>query len=80
MVYTTFSRGDLLNPGDLVRSRSPWVRVWDENQDDCITIDVYPRKFELLLVLVGVRNRYYHRVLTSGGIVGYVLGSEMEPV
>ena len=68
-----------MKPGDLVRSRSPRVRVWDENQDDCITIDVYPKKFELLLVLGGVtRDGYHHRVLTSGGIVGYVLGSEMD--
>ena len=66
--------------GDLVRSSSPWVRVWDENQDDCITIDVYPQKFELLLVLGGVRNRYYKWVLSSGGIVGWVLGSEITPV
>jgi hypothetical protein len=56
------------------------VRVWDENQDDCIEIDVYPRKFELLLVLGEVRNRYYQRVLTSGGIVGYVLDDEITPV
>lgn len=69
-----------MKPGDLVRSRSPWVRVWDENQDDSVMIDVYPRKFELLLVLGGVSNRYYHHVLSSGGIVGWVLGSEMEPV
>jgi hypothetical protein len=54
--------------------------VWDENQDDCIEIDVYPQKFELLLVLGEVRNRYYKWVLTSGGIVGYVLGSEITPV
>jgi hypothetical protein len=40
---------------------------------------VYPKKFELLLVLGGVtRDGYHHRVLTSGGIVGYVLGSEMD--
>jgi hypothetical protein len=56
------------------------VRVWDENQDDCIEIDVYPQKFELLLVLGEVRNRYYQRVLTSGGIVGYVLDDEITPV
>ena len=69
-----------MNPGDLVRSRSPWVRLWDENQDDNIKIDVYPWEFELLLVLGGSRNRYYKWVLTSGGIVGYVLGSEITPV
>jgi len=69
-----------VNPGDLVRSLSPWVRVWDENQDDCIMIDVYPQKFELLLVLGGVRNTYYHRVLSSGGIVGWVLDNEITPV
>ena len=69
-----------MKPGDLVRSLSPWVRVWDENQDDCIEIDVYPQKFELLLVLGEVRNRYYQRVLTSGGIVGYVLDDEIVPV
>ncbi len=66
--------------GDLVRSRSPWVRLWDENQDDNIEIDVYPQKFELLLVLGGSRNRYYKWVLSSGGVVGYVLGSEITPV
>ena len=69
-----------MKPGDLVRSRSPRVRVWDENQDDCIMIDVYPRKFELLLVLGGSRNRYYKWVLSSGGIVGYVLDDELNPV
>lgn len=69
-----------MKPGDLVRSLSPWVQVWDENQDDCIEIDVYPQKFELLLVLGEVRNRYYQRVLTSGGIVGYVLDDEITPV
>ena len=71
---------DAMKPGDLVRSRSPWVRVWDENGDDNIVIEVYPEKFELLIVLGGVRNTYYHRVLSSGGIEGWVLDDELNPV
>jgi len=47
---------------------------------DCIEIDVYPQKFELLLVLGGSRNTYYHRVLSSGGIEGWVLDDELNPV
>ena len=71
-----------MNPGDLVRSRSQWVSLWDDDDVDGIEIeiDAYPRKFELLLILGEGRNRYYHRVLTSGGIVGYVMGIEITPV
>jgi hypothetical protein len=55
--------------------------VWDGDLNNYTEISVYPRKFELLLVLGGVtHDGYHHRVLTSSGIVGYVLDTEMLPV
>jgi hypothetical protein len=55
--------------------------VWDGDLNYYTVIDVYPRKFELLLLLGGVTpDGYHHRVLTSGGIVGYVLDTEILPV
>jgi hypothetical protein len=67
--------------GDLMRTRFNSAMVWDGDLNNYTEISVYPRKFELLLVLGGVtRDGYHHRVLTSGGIVGYVLGSEILPV
>jgi len=70
-----------VNPGDLMRTRYGFARAWDGDLNNYTVISVYPRECELLLVLGGVtRDGYHHRVLTSGGIVGYVLGSEMLPV